>query len=70
MIRYYSYDGPVLCFGQFICNWRGETVAKSESKARSNLMYQFKQENHKIAGSGGISLPGKIKSGVLEHGRL
>lgn len=55
----YTYDGPVMMFGRFICNWKGETMADSESKARSNLSYQFKKKNNRVAGSS-ISLPGKI----------
>ena len=56
----YVYDGPVLFFGRYIGNFRGETVARSEAKARSKLTYQYKKKNNKIAGSGGIELPGKI----------
>lgn len=55
----YAYDGPVMTFGRFICNWKGETMADSEGKARSNLSYQFKKKNNRVAGSN-ISLPGKI----------
>ena len=40
-------------------SWEGETVAPSEKKARSNLTYQFKKRNNRIAGSR-ITLPGKI----------
>ena len=59
MNRYY-YDGPVMQFNTCIANhWEGETVAPSESKARSNLIYQFKTKNNRTAGSK-ISLPGKI----------
>lgn len=39
--------------------WEGETVAPSEKKARSNLAYQFKIRNNRIAGTR-ITLPGKI----------
>ena len=41
-------------------NWHGETIAFSESKARSNLIYQFKKKTNRIVGSK-ISLPGQIK---------
>lgn len=57
----YKYEGPVMVFG--ICvmdNWKGETMAVSESKARSNLAYQFKKQHNRVAGSN-ITLPGKIK---------
>jgi hypothetical protein len=40
--------------------WEGETVAPSEKKARSNLTYQFKRGNNRIAGTR-ITLPGKIR---------
>ena len=40
----YVYDGPVMMFGVCVMNsWHGETMAVSESKARSNLAYQFKK---------------------------
>lgn len=39
--------------------WKGETTAPSERKARSNLAYQFKKTNNRIAGSK-IILPGKL----------
>lgn len=57
----YEYDGPVLEFGNLVANhWRGETMAPSEKKARSNLAYQFKKKNNRIA-SVKVTLPGKIK---------
>lgn len=56
----YLYDGPVMMFGRFICNWKGETVADSEAKARNNLAYQFKKKNNQIAGTK-VNLPGKLK---------
>ena len=56
----YSYDGPVMEFGRCIADrWKASTYAKSEKKARSNLAYQFKKKNNRIAGTQ-ISLPGKI----------
>lgn len=56
----YLYKGPVMEFGRCISNcWEGSTIAPSESKARSNLAYQFKKNNNKIA-STKISLPGEI----------
>ena len=57
----YVYDGPVLSYGRFICDWHGETMAESERRAISNLAYQFKKKNNKIAGCGGICLPGKVE---------
>lgn len=54
------YDGPVTVFGKLIGNWRGETIASSEKKARSNLAYQFKKQNNRTA-SAVIDLPGKLE---------
>lgn len=60
MKQKYSYDGPVMEFGTCIVNhWRGSTFAESESKARSNLAYQFKKNHNRIA-SAKITLPGKL----------
>lgn len=57
----YEYDGPVMIFGVCVMNrWKGETMAVSESKARSNLAYQFKKQNKRVASSN-VTLPGKIK---------
>ena len=57
----YAYDGPVMEFNRLLSDhWRGETMASSEKKARSNLTYQFKKQNSRIVGTK-ITLPGKIK---------
>ncbi len=57
----YTYDGPVACFGKCVANrWKGETMAPTESKARSNLAYQAKTQLKLVAGTR-VSLPGKIK---------
>ena len=56
----YVYDGPVMEFNTCVADhWRGETVATSESKAKSNLAYQHKKKNNRIAGTR-VTLPGKI----------
>lgn len=56
----YVYDGPVVAFDTVIVDrWRGQTMAASEKKARSNLTYQFKKKNNRIPGTK-IKLPGKI----------
>ena len=45
----YTYDGPVIMFGNCICNsWHGETYAETVNKAKSNLTYQFKKKNNLI----------------------
>lgn len=60
----YSYTGPVCEFGKLVQeNWTGETMAISEKKARSNLIFQWKKTNNRAAYSN-VSLPGKI---VLEE---
>ena len=57
----YIYDGPVMEFNNLIAeHWKGETMAPSEKKARSNLIYKFKINNNRVASSK-ITLPGKIK---------
>lgn len=58
----YSYSGPVFQFDRCLAdNWKGETMADSEKKAKSNLMYQFKKYANLVAGAR-ISLPGTIKT--------
>ena len=57
----WAYNGPVMEFDTCIANhWRGETFAPSEAKAKSNLTYQFKKKNNRIASSK-ITLPGDLK---------
>lgn len=57
----YIYDGPVMEFNTCIADhWKGETIAPTEKKARSNLIFQFKKNNQRIPGSK-ISLPGNLK---------
>ena len=57
----YRYDGPVLEFDRLVTDhWKGETMAPSEKKARSNLAYQYKKKNNRIA-SVKVKLPGEIK---------
>lgn len=57
----YSYDGPVMEFDRLIANrWHGETMAQSEAKAKSNLIYQFKKQHHRMPGAK-ISFPGQVK---------
>ena len=59
-MKQYSYDGPVMEFGRCIANhWKASTFAVSESKARCNLAYRFKQENNRVA-TAKITLPGKL----------
>lgn len=57
----YSYNGPVMEFGNCIANnWKGSTCATSEKKARSNLAYQFKKKYNRLA-TANITLPGKLE---------
>ena len=54
--RKYIYDGCVLLFNDIIAtNWHGETMAPTEAKARSNLIFQFKKQNG-LAPSAKVSL--------------
>lgn len=63
MHNQYTYDGPVMEFGNCVVNrWKAKTHAVSEQKARSNLAYQFKKENNRLP-TAKVSLPGRI---VLE----
>lgn len=56
----YLYDGPVMEFDRCIDDhWKGETMAPTEAKARTNLIYQFKKSQGKVPATK-ISLPGKI----------
>lgn len=56
----YSYNGPVQEFDKVIANrWKGETMAISEKKARTNLIYQFKTQFGRTPNTK-ITLPGKI----------
>ena len=57
----YVYDGPVMFFDKLVADhWKGETMAPSEQKARSNLAYQVKTKLKLIAGTK-VTLPGRIK---------
>ena len=57
----YEYDGPVLEFDKLVANrWRGETMAPTKRKAKSNLSYQYKKQNNRIS-SVKVTLPGEIK---------
>lgn len=60
--RKYKYDGPVMVFGQCVAShWRGETTAESESKAKSNLAYQYKSQNNLVPGAK-VTLPGEVRT--------
>jgi hypothetical protein len=62
----YIYDGPVKEFNKVITEkWKGETMAVSEKRARTNLAFQFKREFGKSVNSK-ISFPGKIMSVDME----
>lgn len=57
--RYY-YNGPVKIFDRCVSNhWESETMAVSETKARSNLSYQYKK-SHNLIASTKVILPGEI----------
>lgn len=60
----YKYSGPVLAFDRLICDkWRGETVAETPEKAKSNLAYQFKKKNN-LEKNARIYLPNNVEKGV------
>ena len=57
----YFYDGPVMRFDTCVDHrWRATTIAQSEAKAKSNLIYRYKKENGLVPNAK-VSLPGKIK---------
>lgn len=59
-MKKYRYEGPVMEFDRCIeRSWTGETIAASERKARSNLAYQYKKQQNKVARVK-IYLPGDI----------
>ena len=64
----YFYNGPVMEFDRVVSErWTGKTYAVSESKAKSNLAYQYKKHYGKLP-SAKITLPGKVvKGGVNGH---
>lgn len=56
----YSYNGPVTVFDRCVSNcWKGETYASSAKKAKSNLIFQYKQKNG-LTPASKVSLPGKL----------
>ncbi len=60
-MRIYEYSGPVLMFDKIVAtNWTSGTVATSEKKARSNLVFQYKKQNG-LASNANIRLTGEIK---------
>lgn len=59
-MQLYSYNGPVMEFDRCIAwNWKGQTSASSEAKARANLTYRFKKETGRLPHCK-ITLPGKL----------
>lgn len=58
--RKFTFKGSVYQFGKYICNWQGETFARSEAEARNNLLYQFKKKMGVIPSAGGYELIGKV----------
>lgn len=59
----YSYDGPVMEFDKCIdSHWKGETMAPTEAKAKTNLAFQYKKKYGRTPGTK-ITLPGKLTKG-------
>ena len=57
----YVYDGQVSEYGRLIQqNWHGETWANSESKAKTNLAFQFKKATGRPS-MAKITLNGQIR---------
>ena len=56
----YAYKGPVVVFDTLVAErWEAETMATSEKKARSNLAFQFKNDNYRLPGTK-VTLLGKV----------
>lgn len=57
----FRYNGAVTEFGRVIASkWIAETTAVSEAKARSNLIFRFKQQTGRAPASR-IALPDKLE---------
>lgn len=57
----YVYNSPIFEFDNLVADhWKGETMAPTARKAKSNLSYQYKKQNNRNAGVR-VSLPGDIK---------
>lgn len=62
MKKLYKYEGAVTSFGSVIDHWEGRTQAESESKAKANLMFQYKRNpDHNLTINSKIELPGKLE---------
>lgn len=58
--KLYRYEGAVTQFGNVIQDlWKAGTQAESESRAKANLMFQYKRK-YKMDKAAKIELPGKI----------
>lgn len=58
--KLYSYNGSVMMFDTCIeRSWKASTWAISDKKAKSNLIFRYKNE-HDLARNAKISLPDKI----------
>lgn len=59
-MKRYEYCGPVYEFDNLVATkWRGETVANSRARARTNLAYQFKMQTNRTANTK-ITVPGQL----------
>ena len=57
----YIYRGPVMEFGKLVQEkYEAMTVAISPAKAKSNIIFQWKQKNGRLPGSK-VTLPGKVE---------
>lgn len=61
-MKTYTYNGPVMGLdGILDQNWKGETYAGTEKKAKSNLAHQYRQQRD-LANNYKIILPAKLIS--------
>lgn len=61
-MKTYKYNGPVMGLnGLLEQNWKAETYAGTEKKAKSNLMHQYRRERD-LANNFKVILPAKLIS--------
>ena len=62
--RLYQYEGAVRIFGQVVAHdFKAQTWATSQAKARNNIAWQFKKKGN-VAGHIPVTLTGEIKESL------
>ena len=66
MRRLYAYEGEVYAFDSLVMTeWKAETWAVSEEKAKANLKFRFRNE-YNLSKITPLLLPGRFKV-IAEH---